>query len=136
MPSDRDDRDQGETHDDSDDSDRTSFFSAEEFLVPASALRNAATSMSKVLHPQMAQGSLANDRSHGWHSLELEQSQVLDTPEHYIPNVITEEQDAAHGLRRWHALLEIVHTEAGYVRDLRALVKAGVDPLSALRTCP
>lgn len=134
MPGDGDDRDHGEAHDDSDDSDRTSFFSAEEFLVPASVLRNAVASAGNVLEPHLAQRSLASGFSHGWHSSELEQGHVLDSHEHYVPNVVIDEQDTVHALRRWHALLEIVHTEAGYVRDLRALVKAGVTHFSALRT--
>ena len=119
LPSDGDDRDHGDGHDDSDDSDRTSFFSAEEFVVPASVLRNVVDASGRVLDPQVAQRS--NRLSYGWHTLELELGTVLDAPEHYVAHLVGDEQDTAHAVRRWHALTEIVNTEAGYVRDLRVL---------------
>ncbi|KAF8592180.1 hypothetical protein K439DRAFT_392266 [Ramaria rubella] len=96
---------------------------AEEFVVPASALRNAVNAGGKVVDVQEAQ---RDGQEHGWQELgadlgpesQLEQENSEQRAVHH-----NEEQDAAHGLRRWHALMEIVHTEAGYVRDLRALVK-------------
>ncbi|KAF8476504.1 hypothetical protein JB92DRAFT_2838140 [Gautieria morchelliformis] len=135
MPSDGEDREQGDGHDDSDDSDRISFFSAEEFLLPATAFRLAANAAGKVVDPQEAQRS--NPPGHGWQSLELEPGPALHTPEDRAAGLINEGQDAAHALRRWHALMEIVHTEAGYVYlallpslQLSALAQQAVKELS------
>ena len=119
LSSDVDDRDQGSAHDDSDDSDRTSFFSAEELLVPGSALPSPA---GKAVYSQGIQQS--DGHNHAWDPLGPEP--LLDALKHHAATFVNEERDAAHALRRWHVLMEILHTEEGYVRDLRVLVKVSV----------
>lgn len=86
--------------------------------MPASALPSAAGTelYSQVIRP-------SNGHNYAWDSSELRPGPLLDASEHQAATLVNEERDAAHALRRWHALMEIVHTEAGYVRDLRALVK-------------
>lgn len=37
-----------------------------------------------------------------------------------------------YGVRRWHALMELVSTEEGYVKDLKILVKIYLDQLSTV----
>ncbi|CAG8761443.1 16602_t:CDS:2, partial [Acaulospora colombiana] len=37
-----------------------------------------------------------------------------------------------HGVRRWHALMELVSTEEGYVRDLKILVRIYLEQLSSV----
>lgn len=117
-----DDREQGDAHDDSDDSDRTSYFSAEDFLAPTSATSALPDTATNLLNPQVVRES----NSQAWGSLELGPGSLINASEHRVATLVTDKRDAAHALRRWHALMEIVHTEAGYVRDLRSLVKAGL----------
>ncbi|KAF8524604.1 hypothetical protein BU17DRAFT_84641 [Hysterangium stoloniferum] len=47
------------------------------------------------------------------------------TSDTYATNIV-ESPDSLYGLRRWHALMEIVQTEADYVRDLRKLANASI----------
>lgn len=40
----------------------------------------------------------------------------------------------AHGARRWHALMELISTEEGYVKDLKILVRVYLEHLSSVVT--
>ncbi|PVF99988.1 hypothetical protein CPB86DRAFT_702154 [Serendipita vermifera] len=41
-------------------------------------------------------------------------------------------RSSQHGVRRWHALMELVSTEEGYVRDLKILVRIYLEQLSSV----
>lgn len=49
------------------------------------------------------------------------------------PNVKSA-KPANHGTRRWHALMELVSTEDGYVRDLKILVRIYLAQLSSVES--
>ena len=110
LPSDGGDSDRDCEHDrdDSDDSDHTSFFSIDEFVVP----RDAVTANETVVDAQAALRKNLHDDG-AWRSLD---------PPPSAGDAKMDERDAEHGLRRWHALMEVVRTEAGYVQDLRVLI--------------
>jgi hypothetical protein len=108
-----------ETHsDESDESDQTSFFSNEHSLPTITSAGYSAPKNGDGKAINSSSGKLSGESS------ETHKQRTCGEPHDAANNV--EIADSLHGLRRWHALMEIVQTEADYVRDLRKLVNVSV----------